>query len=96
MESQRRRIELVTICSVDIADGGADEPVLVREVRRQLAALTILQQQSITMVYYDNLTHKERAERLGIPLPTFKTRLRDGLSQLRALQSQSERERACV
>ncbi|WP_198034677.1 hypothetical protein [Kitasatospora arboriphila] len=52
MESQRRRIELVTICSVDIADGGADEPVLVREVRRQLAALTILQQQSITMVYY--------------------------------------------
>ncbi|WP_353582257.1 sigma factor-like helix-turn-helix DNA-binding protein [Microbispora sp. NRRL B-24597] len=62
----------------------------MREVRRQLAALTILQQQSITMVYYDNLTHKERAERLGIPLPTFKTRLRDGLSQLRALQSHTE------
>jgi RNA polymerase sigma-70 factor (ECF subfamily) len=58
-----------------------------REVRRQLAAHTILQQQSITMVYYDNLTHKESAEHLGIALPTFKTRLRDGLSQLRALQS---------
>lgn len=93
-ESQRRRIELVTIYSVDIADGGADEPVLVREehreVRRQLAALTILQQQSITMVYYDNLTHKESAERLGIALPTFKTRPRDGLSHLRTLQSHTE------
>jgi RNA polymerase sigma-70 factor (ECF subfamily) len=99
-ESRRRRTELVTIYSVHIAHGGADEPVLVRdehrEVRRQLASLTILQQQSIAMTYYDNLTHKESAERLGIPLSTFKTRLRDGLSQLRTLQSHTERECSCA
>ncbi|MEU6402674.1 ECF RNA polymerase sigma factor SigK [Streptomyces sp. NPDC046985] len=61
------------------------EAALEREsVRRCLHRLTALQRQSVTLAYYDGYTYREVAERLSLPLGTVKTRMRDGLTRLRA------------
>lgn len=53
------------------------------QVRRCLRGLTELQLQVVTMAYYQGLTYREVAEVLHAPLPTVKTRMRDGLIRLR-------------
>ncbi len=53
------------------------------QVRRCLRGLTELQRQVVTMAYYQGLTYREVAEVLHAPLPTVKTRMRDGLIRLR-------------
>ncbi len=52
-------------------------------VRRCLKTLTGLQRESVTLAYYSGYTYREVAELLTVPLPTIKTRLRDGLIRLR-------------
>ena len=54
-----------------------------RAVQRCLGTLTELQRESITLAYYSGYTYREVAELLTAPLPTIKTRLRDGLIRLR-------------
>lgn len=73
-------------------DPVADEIVIRQEqdsVRSCLAGLTELQRESITMAYYGGNTYVQVAERLRTPLPTVKTRIRDGLSALRICLNQS-------
>ncbi|MGW5782238.1 ECF RNA polymerase sigma factor SigK [Streptomyces sp. NPDC003863] len=53
------------------------------QVRRCLQGLTELQRQAVTLAYYQGLTYREVAEALRTPLPTIKTRMRDGLIRLR-------------
>lgn len=52
-------------------------------VRRTLASLPKSQQQVIEMAYYEGFTQSEIAKRLGKPLGTVKTQMRQGMIKLR-------------
>jgi RNA polymerase sigma-70 factor, ECF subfamily len=54
-----------------------------QQVRRCLDDLTQLQRQAVTLAYYQGHSYREVADLLGTPLPTVKTRMRDGLIRLR-------------
>ncbi|HET6478768.1 MAG TPA: ECF RNA polymerase sigma factor SigK [Actinoplanes sp.] len=54
-----------------------------QQVRRCLDDLTELQRQAVTLAYYQGHSYPRVAELLGTPLPTVKTRMRDGLIRLR-------------
>jgi RNA polymerase sigma-70 factor (ECF subfamily) len=81
------RMVFVGTASVDTPyDSVADEVsgrLERQQVRRCLAGLTELQRQAVTLAYYQGHTYPQVAELLGAPLPTVKTRMRDGLIRLR-------------
>jgi RNA polymerase sigma-70 factor (ECF subfamily) len=52
-------------------------------VRGCLDTLTELQLESVRLAYFNGYTYSEVATLLGKPLPTIKTRMRDGLIRLR-------------
>jgi RNA polymerase sigma-70 factor (ECF subfamily) len=54
-----------------------------QQVRRCLDDLTSLQRQAVTLAYYQGHSYREVADLLETPLPTVKTRMRDGLIRLR-------------
>ncbi|MEK6282868.1 MAG: sigma-70 family RNA polymerase sigma factor [Acidobacteriota bacterium] len=54
-------------------------------VQRALAELPEEQKQALVLAYYDGLTQSEIASQLGTPLGTIKTRMRSGMTKLRAL-----------
>jgi len=54
-----------------------------RQVRHCLHQLTDLQRQAVTLAYYQGHSYPDVAKLLGAPLPTVKTRMRDGLIRLR-------------
>ncbi|MDL9944918.1 ECF RNA polymerase sigma factor SigK [Gordonia sp. ABSL11-1] len=53
------------------------------ELRTCLSRLTDLQRDSIEMSYFSGMTYPEVAEHTATPLPTIKSRIRDGLRKLR-------------
>ncbi|MFE0749742.1 sigma-70 family RNA polymerase sigma factor [Gordonia sp. NPDC058843] len=55
----------------------------VNAVRTCLGHLTDLQRGSVELSYFGGLTYPEVATRTGTPLPTTKSRIRDGLRRLR-------------
>jgi RNA polymerase sigma-70 factor (ECF subfamily) len=92
-QSLRRREQAMT----DRPEGWGGEEVVeaawlsVRrvQVRSALQRLSKAQREALQMAYFEGVTYAEVAERLGIPLGTAKTRIRDGMIQLRALLSAS-------
>ncbi|MHA7285166.1 ECF RNA polymerase sigma factor SigK [Arthrobacter sp. MDT3-44] len=52
-------------------------------VVRCLDTLTETQQESVRLAYYGGLTYREVAEKLGVAVPTIKSRIRDGLLRLK-------------
>lgn len=70
---------------------GQDRDVVLEEVEQShderavqdcMDALTPLQRETISLAYYGGRTYSEVAEHLGAPVPTVKTRIRDGLKRL--------------
>jgi RNA polymerase sigma-70 factor, ECF subfamily len=80
-----RAAEPLSESHVDAADvvGQALERVLGAQVRAALASLAEAQRAVVVLAYYGGYTQQEIARRLGIPLGTVKTRMRDGLHRLR-------------
>lgn len=64
-----------------------------RQVHRVLADLGPPHQEAVELAYLEGLTHREVAERLGIPLGTAKTRIRDGMAKLRRSVEEGDRLR---
>lgn len=73
---------------LDVAHDGVAEQVELRiEGQRVAAALAVLsdaQKEALTLAYYGGYSQSEIAVLVGAPLGTIKTRMRDGLSRLRA------------
>lgn len=73
---------------LDVAHDGVAEQVELRiEGERVAAALSTLsevQKEALTLAYYGGYSQSEIAALVGAPIGTIKTRMRDGLSRLRA------------
>jgi RNA polymerase sigma-70 factor (ECF subfamily) len=77
---------------VDTSRAGVDRDVVAEDVERRLEgaavrrcldSLTTTQREAVVDAYYGGRTYREVAERLDAPLPTVKSRIRDGLGRLR-------------
>ncbi|MHA7156380.1 ECF RNA polymerase sigma factor SigK [Arthrobacter sp. TMN-50] len=74
------------------ASHSPDYDVVAETVTTRIEAQTVVQcldtlsprqREAIDLAYYDGLTYREVADHLSIPLPTIKSRIRDGLRSLR-------------
>ena len=84
-EAQKKYDEHAGIDEISF-DEPADRVVQAEEhgsVRECLGTLTELQLESVRLAYYNGYTYAEVASLLDKPLPTIKTRMRDGLIRLR-------------
>jgi RNA polymerase sigma-70 factor, ECF subfamily len=54
----------------------------VDRVRWAMQNLSSIQHEALTLAYFDGLTQSQIADRLGVPLGTVKTRIRDALKKL--------------
>lgn len=80
---------------VDV-EGQPDSPLLRdgRLLAELIAQLPPEQAHLITLGFFHGYTHRELAERLGLPLGTVKTRIRLGLNKLRDLWAAAHAEPA--
>ncbi|MCL3861353.1 ECF RNA polymerase sigma factor SigK [Actinotalea sp. K2] len=67
----------------DVVAEEVEDTMEHRRVRQCLASLTATQRDAVVLAYYGGRTYREVSEELAAPLPTVKSRIRDGLLRLR-------------
>ncbi|MEW2143325.1 sigma-70 family RNA polymerase sigma factor [Micromonospora vinacea] len=86
-QAHTNRVQQVAATETHVPYDEVVEDVTARlereQVRRCLGRLTPVQRESVTLAYYGGHTYREVAEKLQTPLPTVKTRMRDGLIRMR-------------
>jgi RNA polymerase sigma-70 factor (ECF subfamily) len=85
-EASRAREQKVSLMETEVVEGPEGKVVADGEaesVHRCLEALTPLQLESVQLAYFQGYTYAQVATLLDRPLPTIKTRMRDGLIRLR-------------
>jgi RNA polymerase sigma-70 factor (ECF subfamily) len=91
--ARRRREERDAQRSVDPrpdVEGEAIANTVADEVRRALASLPAGEREPVELAYLAGLPYREVATRLGIPEGTAKSRIRSGLSRLRAALAEAQ------
>ncbi|MCP2287212.1 ECF RNA polymerase sigma factor SigK [Nocardia amikacinitolerans] len=78
---------------------GRDHDIVAEEVGQRLdeqsvldclGTLTSMQREALALAYYSGRTYREVADQLDVPLPTVKSRIRDGLRRLATCLSGGE------
>ena len=85
-QAARAREERVSSRVPEVVEGPEEEVVSAMEhqsVHNCLESLTPLQLESVQLAYFQGYTYAQVASLLDRPLPTIKTRMRDGLIRLR-------------
>lgn len=94
-ELSRRRTEQYTAQNGTVSEPSTLDLVLQHEesitLRDCLGRLTDLQRNSIELSYFSGMTYPEVAAHTATPLPTTKSRIRDGLRRLRQCVRSAER-----
>jgi RNA polymerase sigma-70 factor (ECF subfamily) len=60
------------------------EKTTARALRTAMVALSVAQRELIEAAFFEGYTHQELSTRFGVPLGTVKTRIRAGLTAMRA------------
>lgn len=68
----------------DIVSETVDQRLDEQAVRDCLEVLTSTQREALALAYYSGRTYREVADHLESPLPTVKSRIRDGLKRLQS------------
>jgi RNA polymerase sigma-70 factor (ECF subfamily) len=71
----------------DVTAAAAHASLDAQAVRAALATLCPAQRQALDLAYFGGHTYNEVSQLLNVPLGTVKSRIRDGLTRLRALLS---------
>ena len=74
--------EVVISVEVDLARD-ADRNRITQKIRAVLQEMPAAQRSALEMAYFEGYSHSEISEKTGEPLGTIKTRIRNGLLQLR-------------
>ncbi|WP_282948375.1 ECF RNA polymerase sigma factor SigK, partial [Cellulomonas endometrii] len=84
VQAQRNRDQAVLDADrprdFDVVAEQAESRLEAERVRHCLGGLTDTQREAVVLAYYDGRTYREVAESLAAPLPTVKSRIRDGLT----------------